>query len=67
MDNHKRAEEYPEKDMDRIENLNPHRINNKRKEFRIPQKEPGDNLERNEQSHDHEIRNLLHGVEFTLR
>ena len=55
MDNHKRAEEYPEEDMDSIENLNTDRINNEREQFRIPQKEAGDNLKRNEQNHDHEI------------
>src|SRR4030042_3248185 len=67
MDNDESAKEYPEKHMNYIYYLYPaNDVYNRRKELGVPQEKAGNELQRNKEYHDHEIRDLLHGIELMV-
>lgn len=56
MDDHESTEEYPQEDMDQIYNLHASdEIDSRFEQFWIPEEKAGNQLERDEQYHDHEV------------
>src|SRR4030067_3177157 len=67
VDDDKSTKEYPEKHMKYIYYLYPaNEVYDRRKKFGVPEEKAGNELQRDKQHHDHEIRDLLHRIELMV-
>ena len=65
MDDNEGAEEYPQKHVNHVRNLDsPYEIYYRSEQMRIPEEEAGYNLDGNKRRHNEKIRHLLHGVKL---